>query len=334
MLPITVLIAFIYSGPLLPPGADQIIARVIESEVPELVKGETGVAKSNGVNIWYEAIAPAGKPKADILLIMGMGAGALTWPEYFFKPLVDSGYRVIRFDHRGVGMSDWIVDWNRKKPYTLEDMARDSLSVLDDLGIRKAHIVGLSMGGMIAQRIAISYPGRVMTLTSFSSCGDCGDPDMPEPGLSFGMNVVRLILRYGLIRNEKNAARFSVGVMQLFKGDGLYAVDVRGISEGTLYELRKRHGFNYRVVWQHLNAVEASGSRYPELERIQTPTLVIHGVADPLLSLEHAKKYAPMIPKARTLWIEGMGHDFPRAHTPNIVEGILDHIQRFERASN
>ena len=117
-----------------------------ETPVEEHITGITGTANNKGVSIFYNAI---GKPeKGNILLVNGHTQTLLDWPTYFFQPLVDAGYRVIRYDNRGVGMSDWMEGWNKTNVYTLEDMATDALAILDDLSIKKAHIIGVSMGAV------------------------------------------------------------------------------------------------------------------------------------------------------------------------------------------
>jgi pimeloyl-ACP methyl ester carboxylesterase len=156
----------------LPPGTDETIERVLQLELPDVVQGQTGYADSDGVEIWYESMEPQGTPKGTVLLVMGIGNDALAWPGYFIQPMVDAGYRVVRHDHRGTGLSDWMEDWDPAQPYMLEDMAGDGIAVLNALGVDKAHVVGISLGGMIAQQMAISYPGRNV----------CGQPTTADGG--------------------------------------------------------------------------------------------------------------------------------------------------------
>jgi pimeloyl-ACP methyl ester carboxylesterase len=109
---------------------------------------------------------------------MGIANDALAWPEHFIQPLVDSGFQVIRYDHRGTGLSDWIDRWDRDNPYSLGDMANDAIAVLNKLKINKAHVIGVSMGGMIAQTMAINHPERIMSLASLMSSGYIEDPNL------------------------------------------------------------------------------------------------------------------------------------------------------------
>lgn len=326
------LVLFVRSGPGLPPDTDAILDEVLATELPELVVGATGTASSGnsedregreGIDIWYESIGSRSDARATVLLITGAGATALLWPDYFIQPLVAEGYHVVRYDNRGVGMSDWMDGWDAEHPYPLEDMARDGIAVLNALGVPRAHIVGLSMGGMIGQRLAISHADRVLSLTSISSSGYFDDPELPGPSMQFRRNVLRLTLRYGLVPTERNQIRFVLGLEQLLTGDPDSAIDVGSSARATLYESRRRRGFNQGATDQHASAVSASGSRYDELDTISAPTLVVHGRFDPLVHPAHADTYGPMIPGASLVWIEGMGHLFLQAHTPQIIDAIL-----------
>lgn len=321
------LFAFISSAPPLPPGTDSVIAEVLHSRLPELITGKTGLAKNGKVGIWYEVINPEGT-KGTILLIMGHSASALMWPRFFLQPLVDAGYRVIRFDHRGLGMSDWIKDWDKKSPYTIGDMANDTLAVMNVEKVKKAHLIGVSMGGVIAQEIALSHPDRVSSLTSIMSTGYFKDPDLPPSPKWFKWDALKLILKYRILPTEKSMIKFNLGVLELLKGDGTYKHNIKAIVQMTLYEMRKRKGYNLRVLSQHSAAMSASGSRYEILGTLKMPVLIIHGKIDPLLNIEHSKKYAGMIPGAATLWVDGMGHNLPETYMPLIMKNIFANFQR------
>ena len=155
-------IIFIYSsGPNLPAETNGIIENVIKNPLPEFIKGKTGYADNESVKIWYESIEPEDSIKGSILLTMGIANDAMAWPPVFISALLEKGYRVIRYDHRGSGFSDWLQDWSKENAYSLSDMSNDGLAVLDALSIDKANFIGVSMGGMIAQQTAIEYPERV-----------------------------------------------------------------------------------------------------------------------------------------------------------------------------
>jgi pimeloyl-ACP methyl ester carboxylesterase len=323
-----ILIYLFASGPKLPPETDEIIDGVSQSELPEFVTGSTGYASSDGLRIWYESIPPQGPPKGTILLIMSNAGDALEWPPKFVRAFVDSGYRVVRYDHRGTGMSDWVEDWDRKKPYSIADMAGDAAAVLDSLKIEQAHVIGLSLGGMVAQELAINHPGRVASLTLMATSGYIGDPDLPN--LSSRYFLTSLVkglplLKYRIAGGEKNLIKERIAKTIVFLGyEGL---DIKEIAELVIYDLRKRRGLNLKAVFQHQVAVTNSGSRYARLKSVDAPTLVIHGTADQLIPVEHGKKLVDLIPNAQGLWLKNVGHAF-LFQKMGVVNGrILAHME-------
>ena len=318
------------SGPELPPETDVIIKQVMNSELPEFIKGDTGYANSNGVKIWYESIKPADTNKGAVLLIMGIANDALAWPDYFIQPLVDSGYQVIRFDNRGTGMSDWMEDWDSDSPYTLEDMANDGIAVMDALGIQKAHIVGISMGCMIAQEMTIKHPERVLSLTSMMSSGYMEDPELPGIPADIIKEFVILGIKYTLSSSENNTIKTGVASRLLLMGDTKYDPNVKSIAEYVLYNIHKRRGYNTDASKQQMTAVSTSGSHYNMLKKIELPVLIIHGTSDPMIPIEHGRKCAELIPNAHTLWVEGMGHDIPEIFAGRIIDKIVRNFQRIQ----
>jgi pimeloyl-ACP methyl ester carboxylesterase len=322
------LIAIIFlAGPKLPPETDAIIDDVLRGELPELITGRTGYAQSDGRDIWYESIPPSGPARGTVLLLMGMGGDGFLWPPAFLRVFVDAGYRTMRYDHRGTGMSDWFKDWDRHHPYALRDMAGDAVAVLDALGIDSAHLVGLSMGGMIAQEIAIHYPQRVASLTLMMTTGHAGDPDLPGPSSRFFINYVVVglpLLKYRLMGGEKNLIKERVA--KTVAALGAEGVDVREMAELVLYDLRHRRGINGRAILQHWMAINLSGSRYEGLKDVDAPTLVIHGTTDQLLPVEHGRKLATTIPNARGMWLQDVGHVFPPPRPAAVFGAILTHL--------
>lgn len=319
---------FINTGIQLPPETDAIVEEVLQADaLPEFINGETDFAENDGVKIWYEKMTPKDTIKGTILLIMGHSSSAMIWGSNFTQPLIDSGYQVIRYDNRGVGDSDWMEDWNADNPYTLEDMAKDGMAVLDAAGVPKAHIIGASMGGMIAQRMALSHTDRILSLTSIMSSGYMNDPEMPTINAAGMFDFLRLTLRYLNPPTEAGSMKFMVGIQQLLQGNGPYSHPIKPSVERTLYELRKRKGRNPDVGDQHTAAIATSGSRLEELGTIKMPTLIIHGKSDPLVPFEHCQKYAPLIPHAKKLFIDGMGHDMPAFYMDQYHAAILDIIK-------
>lgn len=320
---------YIYtSGPTLPKGTDEIIGGVLKNPLPEIVKGKTGFVKSKGLDIWYESIYPEDSLKGTILLIMGISNDALGWPQKFIQSFVDSGYQVIRYDHRGTGMSDWVENWDSKKPYSLADMADDGVAILTYLGIEKANIIGISMGGMIAQELAINHPNRVASLTSVMSSGYIEDPELPQISSDIAWQLIKTSLKYGIMGGEKNMIKLHLSSRIILMGNAAYDLNIKKISEQVLFNVRNRKGYNSNVSKQHQGAVAISGSRYDKLKLISVPTLIIHGKSDPFIPIEHGKKCASIIPNADSLWLAGMGHDLPDNLVDMLSEKIITNFRR------
>jgi pimeloyl-ACP methyl ester carboxylesterase len=323
-------IVYIYSsGPTLTKETNQIIENVIKEPLPEVIKGKTGFAKSQGLNIWYESISPKDSLKGAVLLIMGISNDALGWPQKFINKLTDAGYQVIRCDHRGTGMSDWVENWDKNNPYSLSDMADDGIAVLNSLEIQKAHIIGISMGGMIAQELAINHPERVLTLTSIMSSGYIEDPELPKISSSIAWEPIKTALKYGIVGGEKNMINLNVASRIILRGNADYELNIKEISEYVLYNIRKRKGYNSGVSKQHQAAVRLSGSRYAELKLLDIPTLIIHGKLDPFIPIEHGKKCALLISNADSLWLDNMGHDIPENLSDTVVAKMLTNFKRW-----
>ncbi len=280
---------------------------------------------SNGMSIAYQASGdPTGTP---VLLIMGLGMQLTSWPPDFVDGLVDHGFYVIRFDNRDSGLSTKLDQYGTpnlpfafiksllrlpiNSPYTLNDMAYDALGVLDALGIRQAHVIGASMGGMIAQIVAAKMPERVLSLTSIMSTS--GRRGLPGPTAK---------ARSALLSRPKNPRDFesivdhTVKIFQII-GSPAYPTPVRQLRE-RLAESIRRSSCPAGVARQMV-AIGASGSRVKLLKTIKAPTLVIHGAADPLVPLACGVDTAAHIPGARLEVIEGMGHDLP----PALIERLL-----------
>jgi len=274
---------------------------------------------ANGIRIEYEEFGDRSRP--PLLLIMGLGAQMILWPEEFCEQLAGRGHRVIRFDNRDVGKSTWFDDLGVPDalmrqpvaaPYLLRDMAADAVGVLDALGIDTAHIVGASMGGMIAQSVAIDFPSRVRTVTSIMS--STGNPDLP-PASPDAMGV--LLAPPPTTRDE--AIERSVSVFRTIGSPGF------PFDEAEMRERAARafdRGFNPAGTVRQLVAILASGSRKQALGAVRVPALVIHGKDDPLVPFPAGQDTAAAIPGAELLAIDGMGHDLPRALWPRFVDRI------------
>lgn len=265
--------------------------------------------KANNLSLYAETFGDRTHPA--VLLIMGMGSQCLNWFPYFYEPIVEQGYYVIRFDNRDIGLSEWIdpLAW-RSKPYSLEDMAKDAVELLTALEIDKAHIVGVSMGGAIAQRIAISHSDRVLSLTCLLSFADAttltSNLELPStttdetPSLEMQLSSWRMLAGSGYPFDE-----------ELYKE--LY-------HEG--FEVRK--GYNPNCIQHQLAAISISGSRLGELNKIIAPTLVVHGKEDALVPVNSASKYASKIPGAKLLLLDGVGHEIPQGASDRILQEMFN----------
>ncbi|OYT93465.1 MAG: alpha/beta hydrolase [Burkholderiales bacterium PBB3] len=291
--------------------------------------------RANGIDIEIEDSAngkPASASQPVVLLIMGLGMQLVAWPPQMVQALVDAGFRVIRMDNRDIGLSQhfdhlgkpsllWAtlkfkLGLGTKPPYTLTDMAQDAIGVLDTLKIKYAHVVGVSMGGMIAQRVAIAAPKRVLSLTSImSSSGARGLPQArPE------------VLRAMLKRPARNPAAAMDHFVALFKIIGSPAYPVPETEMRERIAIGVKRSFHPVGTLRQMLAIVADTGRAEALASITSRTLVIHGKADPLVPLGNGEDTARRIPGARLLTIDGMGHDLPPEPVRQIVEALTSHL--------
>lgn len=294
--------------------------------------------KANGINIEYESFGPE---KAEpVLLIMGLGAQLTLWPVELCEALVARGFRAIRYDNRDVGLSTKFDDAGVPQlpaliagimagqkptvPYRLEDMAADAAGLLDALGIDRAHIVGASMGGMIAQLFAAGYPARTLSLTSImSSTGNAALPPATPEAMGVLMsrpagNDLDALVEFGV-----KAARV-IGSPGFPADEALLRARVRRDVERSVYPA----GFARQMA-----AIYASGDRRSKLATITAPTVVIHGTADPLVPVEGGRDTAANIKGAELVEIDGMGHDLPLPLVDRIADAIAGIARRAKVAA-
>lgn len=286
------------------------------------------------IHIEYESLGDPARPV--IVLIMGLGMQLTGWPDCFCQVLVARGYRVIRFDNRDCGLSGRTPGKKRgnlllamaaaalglpvRSPYTLEDMAGDTIGLMDRLGLKRAHIVGASMGGMIAQVLAAKFPQRVLSLSSIMSTS--GNRRVSKPT---GPARKALLSRPADPKDPESVIDHMVEMFGVI-GSPAYP--------STREELRQHIGRSVRRAYypagiaRQLLAVIAAGDRRKQLRSISAPTLVIHGADDPLVPLAAGRDTAQHIPGAALLVIEGMGHDFPDALMPRLATAIADQCDK------
>jgi len=283
-------------------------------------------APANGIELYYEEAGdPAGPP---LLLIMGLASQHVSWPPELIQGFADRGFRVISYDNRDIGLSTHLDDRIDVAallaarsageavdvPYRLPDMADDAAGLLDHLGIDAAHVMGVSMGGMIAQALAIAHPDRVLTLTSIMST--TGDPDVGAPT----GEAMQMLLRPPYTSLEE-AMDGAVAVSHVIGSPGLIDEDRVRQRAALAWE----RNYDPSGVARQLAGILASDPRSPALAQIDVPTLVIHGTADTLVNPSGGERTAEVIPDAKLMLIEGMGHDLPLAHCPTIVDAVSTH---------
>lgn len=325
------LVSFIFwlnGEPKLSQEVEAMIQNRLKEDPPELILGETGFTENNGVKLWYEILNPGPETKETVLLVMGHSTSGIRWPKYLYQPMIDAGYRVIRYDNRGVGRSDWVKNWSVRNAYTIHDMAGDALAVLDATGVQQAHLFGVSMGGMIAQQVTIDRPERVLSLTSIMSTGWMNDPQLPFVPRPTFRAAIKLGIRYRLKPNEESFLRYAANATLLLKGDDPAEPNINFSLISNQYLWRKHGGYNVKVGQQHTAAVKGGGSRYEGLQKIDRPTLVIHGDGDPLVPVEHSQKYGPMIPNAKVEIIPEMSHRLAEYYMPHILELSFENFRQ------
>ncbi len=293
--------------------------------------------QSGTIKLWTESFGKSTNPA--VLLIMGAGAQGIFWPERFCQLLAGKGFFVIRYDNRDSGQSS-AINFSHY-PYVLDDMANDAVAILDEYGIDKAHIVGASMGGTIAQLLALSYPERVLSIVLIMSTPDFSVivraiiPFLLRPFMGF------LIKRTTLPSPSDEVIKFYRSVWLsppkdlttwMQKAQRAWHVFSAGtpIDEEEMKTLEERAFFreaNVSSMGNHARAIKKSAKKKIDLTAITRPTLIIHGQKDPVFSVEHGKVLAQMIPEAHLEIIPEMGHVIPAALSQKLADVIVSFIK-------
>ena len=294
---------------------------------PGGVRGRYGpmpAVSTNGIELFYEE--DGDRDGTPLVLVTGLAAQLTSWPEPFVAGLVARGFRVVRPDNRdsglttrfhGVDVFPFEVDPARV-PYLLSDMAADIVGLLDHLDIGRAHLVGASMGGMIAQALAIDHPERVLSLCSIMSSTGAGDVGAPTAEA-----VMALV---GPVPTDRESAQARALQVAAVIGSRSHPADPE--------EVRRRAGDAYdrahypEGATRQLAAMMASGDRTERLRRLQVPTVVVHGLQDTLIQPDGGRATAAAVPGARLVELEEMGHDLPEHLVPHLVEVIVDNARR------
>jgi len=318
--------------------------------LPQFGAGQ--ISKLNGIDIWWEGHGNSANP--PVLMIMGLNSNLKRWPPELIEGLVNQNLYVITYDNRDTGKSTWvteesaiikilkymptfvqepIVDWffdqmldegGRFKmggvpsKYNLEDMALDGIALLDHLQVDKAHIVGASMGGMIAQVIALNHQDRLLTLTGIMTT-----PGFDTAGLSGPYPKYLDAMRESFLLNLQSKPKESseVGNLALI---GTIFLNEEYENLVKILKSMEKHGNNPDS--GHMAAVGSSPNRFKRLKEITIPTLIIHGSEDPLIPVDHGLAISEQIQNSKKLIINGMGHNFPTSVIPVIIEEMIDHF--------
>lgn len=287
---------------------------------------------NTGIELFYE---DHGHPDHEpILLVMGLGAQMILWPDEFVEALVDQGHRVIRYDNRDIGLSQKMegakapgikmqvlrkmIGFPARVPYTLADMAADGAGLLDALGIERAHVVGASMGGMIVQLMGINHADKLLSLTSIMST--TGNPKVPQAD----KQAMEALIAPLTSMEEEDLLAHGINVQQSIGSPG-FPADPERRKEKVLKAIR-------RSVYppglpRQLAAIIDDGDRRERLKKVTTPTLVLHGEDDPLVKLEGGKDTAAHIRGAKLVTIPGWGHDIPVELIDRVTQEIVSHVK-------
>ena len=282
---------------------------------------------ANGITIEYEEQG-SGEP---LLMVMGLGGQLIDWPEDFVEMLVAAGFRVIRFDNRDAGLSTEftgtpptlrqlaLANLTGRKPhaeYTLSDMAADAACLLDALGIESAHVVGISMGGMIAQTLTIEHPAKVRSLTSIMS--NTGSRRHGRPKVSLMLKAARLPER-----TRETALEVGVEMWRLISGPAYDPAEAARHTGAAIARSFRPAGNGRQTA-----AILAAPDRTAALTTVAVPTLVVHGMVDPLVQPSGGIDTAKAVPGAQLLLLNDMGHDLPVGRRQEIVDAIAANAAR------
>ncbi|MFK7800576.1 MAG: alpha/beta fold hydrolase [Anaerolineae bacterium] len=287
----------------------------------------SGFADNNGAKIAYETL---GNPENEtVIFISGLGSQLVYWTDELCQEFIDRGLHIIRFDNRDVGLShktpgsppsveEVMQDPNFQAPYTLSDMANDVIAVLDANGVEQAHIVGVSLGGMIAQTVAIDHPSRTKTLTSIMSA--------PSRSAAIREESADEAVSASLTMDMSDPNTYvdiQVESYRVTSGPHFDPVYQRKILQKSFDRCYHPDGWSYQMM-----AASASGSRIEKLGQVKMPALVIHGGVDPLIPPKGGEMTAAAIPGSKFIVYDDMGHNLPRPRWADIADEVLELSRR------
>jgi pimeloyl-ACP methyl ester carboxylesterase len=269
-----------------------------------------GYADVNGIRLWYEDL---GDPAHEaIVLVMGATATAMSWPQELLDHLVGEGYRVVRFDNRDIGLSTHI-DYSTD-PYSLADLASDTVGLMDHLGIERAHLVGASMGGMISQLVALEHPARVRSLGLLIT--SAGPDDRLSPTSA---DMVAVATRE--VSTDEELAQREADLWRVLSGSRFPFDEAAHRAQAALDAAR---GTNPNSA--HAIAVFTAPSRMDALAAIAVPTVIFHGTEDPIFPIDHGEALARAIPGSTLVQWEGVGHEIPAELAEELIAGLMANL--------
>ena len=321
--------------------------------VMNLSSEEGQITKLNGIDLWWDSYGDQKNP--TVLMIMGLNSNSKVWSDQSIKELVDNDLHVLIYDNRDIGKSTWVTEepglitfikylptfliesfvnfifdfifdeegkFNMENPspaeYNLSDMAMDGVSLLDHVGVSEAHIVGASMGGMIAQVMALEHPARIKSLTLFFST-----PGFDTPGLSGPSENFKMAMKESFVLNLLGKDEEALIVTEKSLTGSRYPFDEANFTKEA--KIRLKQGINTSNA--QIAAVGASPNRASSLQEINRPTLIIHGSEDPLIPVDHGIYLQQNIPNAKKLILEGVGHEIPDQALSEIIPVMLNHFK-------
>jgi len=280
---------------------------------------EPRFAKNGAVKIRYEFVPT--QNGTTIIFVMGLSMDAFGWSNRFLKPFIDAGYGVIRMDNRCTGGSSFVKNWGKTK-FNLQDMAADCVAVLDDAKIDAVHAVGVSLGGMIVQQMAISFPKRVTGITSIMSGANVHLFNMPLKSYWTFLRAGSVAAKPRKVSGFKKYATINTEIWEVFDPKSIDDTDEEWINAISKYQFENKQMIRPDSAPHQAIAVLRSDSRYAGLQESEIPKLLIHGDADPLISIKNSYDFAEKIPNTKLFILKDMGHTLPRRYYMKMFELI------------
>lgn len=315
--------------PPFPENSNALIEEVkLQDSTPDWHLGRLDTVNNDELSIHFESIGDEKNP--TVLFIMGYGTSGLAWSTGIIQPFLDADYHVIRFDNRDTGRSRWRDGMEPKNGdyYTLSDMAKDACRILDKLGKEKAHLVGISMGGMIAQELAINHPERVHSMTCIASTGHFFDRELVSVSGKVIQANAEMILKYGAKPKSfvKEVKKRTSTVAFLQSPQKIDEAFLTFVAQRLLFKKKNNYINHPKADKRHGKAIRKSGSRLDLLRQLEMPVLLIHGKQDLLIWHQHTEKYAKLIKNSKEVYFDNMGHIPTEGDDKRISSEILNFI--------